>query len=120
MTHGTGVTEEQVAEWESVARRALAECTPTNLGWSIPTTHPAVVEFTAYSLPDVLSLLADWRRMREALGDAEKRRDIAEHKAAILSRQVDRYLPCPDHRDKHNGTCYMCAAEKAREASHVA
>jgi hypothetical protein len=32
----------------------------------------------------------------------------------LISGQRDRYLPCPDHRDKAvAGTCYMCVAERA-------
>lgn len=40
----------------------------------------------------------------------------AEHKADLLARQVDRYLPCPDHRDKVDGRCYVCAMERAQHA----
>jgi len=28
---------------------------------------------------------------------------------------VDRWVPCPDHRDKTDGQCYVCKLEKAEE-----
>jgi hypothetical protein len=42
-------------------------------------------------------------------------RDREKAKAELISRQRDRYLPCPDHRDKVDGSCLVCALERARK-----
>jgi len=52
-----------------------------------------------------------------SLDAVTREREKAEHKAALLQRTVDRYLPCPDHRDKINGECYVCALERAQSVT---
>ena len=45
-----------------------------------------------------------------ALLEIERLRKVIALKNGI----IDQYVPCADHRDKHDGTCYMCAAERGR------
>jgi hypothetical protein len=40
-------------------------------------------------------------------------RERLERKCELLGRAVDRWVPCPDHRDKTDGQCYVCRTERA-------
>jgi len=63
------------------------------------------------SAASILALIA---ALREARGEIEKQR----RKFEIQSRAIDRWVPCPDHRDKVNlahepQRCQVCRAEAA-------
>ena len=36
-----------------------------------------------------------------------------EKECELRKVAVDRWVPCPDHRDKTDGQCYVCKLEKA-------
>ena len=61
-------------------------------------------------------------RILESLAVREREeREKAERKAELMKKAADRYLPCPDHRDKVNTAetgCPYCRAEVAE--SHEA
>jgi hypothetical protein len=55
----------------------------------------------------------DMRDLLNHLDAVTREREKLERKAELLSRTVDRYLPCPDHRDKTEaGKCYVCECER--------
>ncbi len=47
-----------------------------------------------------------------ALEKEKERAEKAEKECLLHKTAVDRWVPCPDHRDKVSGGCYVCRNEK--------
>lgn len=58
------------------------------------------------------------QRIGQAIVRLLSQLDVARRKAELQGRQVDRFIPCPDHRDKvRAGECQVCRAESAERAA---
>lgn len=56
----------------------------------------------------------DYAALATRLAESEARLRAAETRDKLRARAIDRWVPCPDHRDKTEaGVCQVCRAERA-------
>jgi hypothetical protein len=99
-----------------IANKRFQPCTPENNAvrkyLESVTTAPPTSAVTVSELRSALQSQA--AQLADKL--AERERELAKSKRIIEIQKtaIDRWVPCPDHRDKNErGKCYVCALEQA-------